>query len=175
MSDTSSWKYTLSQRRAAYLNGTKVAGPPITYPWPASSGLPITTYTKLVAGVTINTTTYEMCGLAALYTPASTGKLVIAASAFVSDGTAGDQVNIIVCYGTGAAPAANAAFTGTTTGAPAIALVSTAALQVQTFTETFELTGLTVGTQYWFDFAAKVNAGSGAVFAGSGMTIWETN
>ncbi len=107
-----------------------------------------------------STSAYAMQGLAGTITPLRSGKvlLTISGTATGSTVTAGDGLEWQLSYGTGAAPANADAVTGTQVGAvqentnPA----TVTAADVHTpFSISAVITGLTLGTAYWLDLAAK--------------------
>jgi hypothetical protein len=94
-------------------------------------------------------TIQKMMGLAGSITPATTGKvLFIISGTWNNTGSVGQ--NIIMRYGTGTPPANGAAVTGNAIGSN---LSLGAVLVVISFTNQAIVTGLSVGTAYWFDLA----------------------
>ncbi len=113
-------------------------------------------------------TTPAMAGLGVLYTPATTGRVKVTVQATLANATAGDGGTFQVSFGTGSAPANGDALSGTQAGTAAQSVSPTAnsAFTVAAFAL---VTGLTVGTECWFDLAyAAVTGGSLAV---SNVTI----
>jgi hypothetical protein len=106
--------------------------------------------------------TYKMMGLGSswVYTPILTGKLKITFSGFLRCGSStGSRTRLV--YGTGAAPANGAAYTGTQIGIDTIALTV-----IDHITRVFIVSGLTLNTQYWFDLPLCVNTtGAGTLNA----------
>jgi hypothetical protein len=104
---------------------------------------------------------FTMQGLAGAFTPASSGKVIIIVTGTVicpSATAAGDGIKWQLCYGTGTAPANAAAVTGTAVGVFQSYTNANTVLagDVATpFTAVGVVTGLTVGTAYWFDLAAE--------------------
>lgn len=107
--------------------------------------------------------------LGATITPEVSGTVLVLLAGTFTD-TAGDTGTVNIYYGTGTAPSQGAAATGT-------ALLGTAGLSFRysgtvfaTISPPCVVTGLTIGTAYWFDFATKTSAGtitteaSGTVF-----------
>lgn len=107
---------------------------------------------------TINTTGV-MCGLAGSITPKFTGtvRAIIAANLGQTQ-NAPDGTAIQIRYGTGAAPANGAALTGTAIGAQAVIELPTGADQ-SNGTCIATISGLTVGTTYWFDLSQRSGLG----------------
>ena len=109
--------------------------------------------------------TYTMGGLgvaganAWAITPSVTGRVLFAISGYqLADATA-RTCTMQLSYGTGSAPAAGAAVTGTQVGGQPIWISLTGAIQAP-FTMFWIQTGLTLGTAYWLDIAAKASAGT---------------
>jgi hypothetical protein len=100
------------------------------------------------------TATFKMLGLGAAgspctITPTSTGRVVFTLTGDLTNAVILDGVTYKLAYGTGAAPANNAAATGTVISATRVAAVSTAA-QKQGFSVTSSVTGLGL-VATWFD------------------------
>jgi hypothetical protein len=108
-----------------------------------------------------NTTTYFMQGLAGAITPKTTGAVILTISGTVVDlsGTAaGNGIIYQLSYGTGSAPANAAALTGTQVGTTQTFTSPTTIIAADVnvpFSTQAVVTGLTVGTAYWIDLAAK--------------------
>jgi hypothetical protein len=84
--------------------------------------------------------------------------------------TGGDGWNIKIAYGTGGAPAKNAAATGTASGNTATGTGTTAIL----FSCVSALiTGLTVGTQVWVDLQQDSITGGNAVPTACQVEVFE--
>jgi hypothetical protein len=120
---------------------------------------------------TVNSTTtaaYTHCGFGVLFTPATTGRVIIAVNTSISSNTVNSQNLFMVRYGTGTAPALNAAATGTgVVGCWGFASIPVASRGF-TVAVTVAVTGLTVGTQYWFDLCYYAGSGIETL---SGSTI----
>jgi hypothetical protein len=113
-------------------------------------------------------TTPVMAGLKVLYTPGTTGRVKVTVQATMANATAGDGGTLQLSFGTGKAPTNGDALTGTQAGTVAQSVSPTAksAFTVAAFAI---VTGLTVGTECWFDLAyAAVTGGTLAV---SNVTI----
>lgn len=110
-----------------------------------------------------STASYTMQGLAGSITPRTTGNILILITGTITAAsvTAGDGVLIQASYGTGTAPANAAALAGTQVG-PVIEYTNpttvTAADVHVPFTAAAVVTGLSRGTAYWVDLAAKAVA-----------------
>lgn len=101
-----------------------------------------------------------MGGLAATYTTQTAANFgsgnIRATLTFMtkSPATSGDTYKWIVAYGTGSAPACNAATSGTTVGKQFTVESQAAAVTSLAQTETVVIDGLLHGTAYWFDVQA---------------------
>jgi len=97
----------------------------------------------------------QMLGLAELFTPATSRCLVTICGA-LNTASAGNNNNHQIRYGTGSAPVAGAALTGTAVGpAQRIATADSSAFSVSAI-----ITGLTPGVQIWIDLGFTRVAGS---------------
>lgn len=105
--------------------------------------------------------TAKMLGLAVAFTPRVTGRVLVLVSGQATDDTNADTATYILRYGTGTAPANDAASTGTAGGLSRTFSALTSATSAP-FSENQLITGLTLNTAYWFDFSAKAT-GAGAV------------
>jgi len=114
------------------------------------------------AGTT--STVLVMAGYGQTFTPSKTGRVLVILLANVNNNTAGDGVQAVLSYGTGAAPAANAALTGTQVGGTAKE-TSAAASASNEVALAVVLTGLTVGTTYWLDVAYSAVTGGTATIS----------
>lgn len=97
-------------------------------------------------------TSLVMAGLAVAFTPQATGNVKVSIVTDVSNGTSNDSIEAVPAYGTGTAPTNGAPAAGTTFGPTKNRSNNlTAEMSWAQY-----LTGLTVGTAYWFDlqFAA---------------------
>lgn len=123
-----------------------------------------------------------MLGLAALITPAASGRIVVLCTGVVGNGTTTDGANLQLYFGTGAAPANNAAASGTAFGgAQAIASFVTSELTTSyALSGAFNVTGqqyLGTGTAptittYWIDIGFSSTAGT-VTFTQVNLTAWE--
>ena len=114
------------------------------------------------AGTT--STTLVMSGYGQTFTPSKTGRVLVLLFANVNNNTAGDGVQAVLSYGTGAAPAANSALTGTQVGGTAKE-TSAAASASNEVALAVVVTGLTVGTTYWLDAAYSAVTGGTATIS----------
>jgi hypothetical protein len=94
-------------------------------------------------------------------TPLSSGRVLITTNGWIAFTTANTTVSLNVRYGTGTAPARGTAATGTL--APQIGAQNvtgeTTITGGQSAGWTTVVSGLTVGTAYWFDLTASIGVG----------------
>ena len=107
-----------------------------------------------------NSTTYVHDGLAVYFTPTSTGKVFVQFKADLSN-SGPYHAYMGIKYGTGVAPMNGAAETGTLLGL--IGVVISAAGFIIGESSFAVVTGLSVGTQYWFDLVQKTTNALGTV------------
>lgn len=93
-------------------------------------------------------------------TPNVTGRIRVRWSWDISDNTAGKTTTTSARYGTGTAPIAGAAVTGTQIGPLRLTGFTSGTFTYVGMIEG-EVTGLTLGTAYWFDIAGLTNGGTG--------------
>ena len=134
--------------------------------------------TSTSGGATTQTSPQRMAGLGVTFTPARTGTVMVTfcGSALVSTTASGNGIQVKASYGTGAAPAANAPLTGTQFGALLTIIVgwaTAAGVAYIPFSKTVVITGLTVGTTYWFDLAQNAFNGVGWSLSSVDVAIWE--
>jgi hypothetical protein len=104
-----------------------------------------------------------MAGLAVTYTIAKTGKLLVTVSAAIGNTVGGDGCAIRMAFGTGAAPVNGAAATGTVVGVATFAIPTTGGNNVSAALAV-PITGLTLGTTYWFDLQqAAITGGTTSI------------
>lgn len=126
-----------------------------------------------------STSVFTMMGLAGAITPKKSGTLMLTISGNLTGTTttAGDGIAYQLSYGTGTAPTTNAALAGTQVGsAPQYTNPTTVtAVDIQVpFSITAVITGLTLGTAYWLDLAAKaLNTASHVNFANLSISVIE--
>lgn len=119
-----------------------------------------------------SSTTGVMMGLAGTITPAKSGTVVFNASGAITNNTITRGSQVTLYYSTGTAPTNGAALTGTSSGAIVFHDVAAANLTVP-FALNRVVTGLTVGTAYWFDLSlASRISGTSAMF-GVTLTAFE--
>lgn len=113
---------------------------------------------------------FKMSGLAGSITPGTSSTVLLVITGSVRP--VSNTYSMVIKYGTGAAPASNAAVTGTSVGSTMTAIAS-----VSTITMPFTLigvaTGLSLGTAYWIDIAGCSNDGSVDGLANVGITAVE--
>jgi len=105
-----------------------------------------------------------MCGLAATITPRVTGRILVTFNGTFGTSVAGSNGNIQPRYGTGAAPANGAVGTTGTAIGPQSWVTGTpnASFNVP-YSMSWLLTGLTLGTAYWFDMQQWVGGVAGTI------------
>lgn len=112
---------------------------------------------------TTNTAAYVMCGIAQTFTPVTSGKVLVFLSGKANNATAADGIAIQMAYGTGTAPINGATATGTV--ATGLTINSTNSMFIP-FTLVALVTGLTLGTAYWFDLQQEAFVGGTASLYG---------
>lgn len=134
---------------ALIANGTNWVSTPITHG-----------ATGIGGGASTSTSgTGTMAGLAGSITPVITGNLAVTFAGAFHHSNAGGSFGYQIYYGTGSAPASGAAIAGTATGNK-LAGQSASALTKVPAPNIALITGLTIGTTYWFDIAFD-NGGAG--------------
>lgn len=123
-------------------------------------------------------TTLTMMGLGVTgsFTPRGSGIAQIIISGFASNNTAADGVTEQINWGTGAAPANAATFTGNTCGVALKEINSSLASSVSTgipFTVQCLATGLALGTPIWIDLAAAQVTGGTTTLSNITITATE--
>lgn len=98
-------------------------------------------------------------------TPALTGRVLVTICGIVANNTAGSGVQVALRYGAGTAPAQAAAATGTSPAQCFQTLNSATANMAVPYSLTALLTGLAVGTAYWFDLSVAANIGGTATLS----------
>jgi hypothetical protein len=117
-----------------------------------------------------------MMGLAGSFTPTKSGKVMIVISANISNNTIGDGAQAQIRYGTSTAPTNGAALTGTTAGNlakitnPLLALLTPGTGNI---TCNAIISGLSLGTSYWFDLSLARIIGGTASLSGISISIIE--
>ena len=145
----------------------------MTTPLQAGSGDPTATgaitfapVTKYGSATNYNPTgtasaTYVMMGLGLTLAPEVATGAWVTADGQITNSANNGETDVVVCYGTGTAPANGAAQTGTISGQPT-RYKATAANDFVPFSLTSLLTGLTPNTTYWIDLAVKAVGGGTA-------------
>lgn len=130
--------------------------------------------------------TYTMMGLGTAgggnlaLTPRATGKVYVTITGTFANSLIADGAQVALTFGTGAAPSNGAAFSNGCSGAQCGTQVGgaprangAAAGQLLPFTVSGVMTGLALGTPYWFDLSlASMTAGT-ATITNAGATIME--
>jgi hypothetical protein len=126
------------------------------------------------AGGTLTANSNRMVGCAFSFTPSFSGNITIGSSAYCSNATgSGVTITTFWNYGTGTAPTANAAATGTSIGL-GIAERIQAGLSSALGLGTASVTGLSVGTTYWLDIQCNSdNLGGTASISNVNATVSE--
>jgi hypothetical protein len=106
-----------------------------------------------------------MMGAGGTITPVLSTRVIVTISGQMANATAGDGATIDIRYGTGTAPVNGAAVIGTLVGIAQTATSVTAA-QKSGFSISYPITGLIVGTTYWFDISLMAITGGTATIAG---------
>jgi hypothetical protein len=122
------------------------------------------------------TAAFVMAGLAVPFTPAKTGTVLVVVQGYLvtGAGTINWGIALQLSHGTGAAPAAQAALTGTQDGS---VLQHTAPVAVTApdvavpFTLACVISGLVVGTPIWIDVAQKAITGSVAGYQMKNVSV----
>jgi hypothetical protein len=99
-------------------------------------------------------TTGVMMGLGSVWklTPSKSGNVTVDISGFINSSVSSNSCAARLVYGTGTAPANQAAPTGTSIGGViSMGLGSNSNGLSAPFSSEARISGLTVGTQYWFD------------------------
>jgi hypothetical protein len=122
-------------------------------------------------------TTYLMAGLAfqvKQYTNPNSGRFLVSCSGIFTNNTAGDGVAVVLKWGTGTAPIAGAALTGTTVGHAVgwIDQIPNPGKYVP-FAFTDILTGVQGNGTIWLDVAFAANTGGTASISGIVLTAQE--
>lgn len=106
--------------------------------------------------------TNYMVGLGVTITPVVTGNVKITITGNVANTTGSDGAALQISYGTGTAPAKNAAVVGTLSGS--IFTDATSGTTILPFAVHAVLTGLTLGQTIWVDLAQQALVGGAVVF-----------
>lgn len=121
----------------------------------------------------ITGTTEKMLGLGVAFTPRRTGRVLVITKGNITGNTTAKLTTVQLKYGTGTAPANDAANTGTAAGVVSTFTTLTGMLTVP-FADVALIDGLTIGTAYWFDYNAKTDdAGTTGRVLGLNVTVVE--
>lgn len=133
----------------------------------------LTNATGVGSTLTTTSTTFVMAGWGATakITPEVSGTVLVLLGTQIESTSVSTTVAVNICYGTGTAPAQNAALTGTELlGTSGLTISYSGGIAIIPQTIPVAVSGLTIGTAYWFDFAAKVVTGAGnAIVLGGGV------
>jgi hypothetical protein len=171
----------ISCQKALWVGGAATLATPLA---PASGGKPSNRYTNFTAMTAFNSTTGSnlMSGFGALagankwtLTPATTGNVRVRLTGTFQENTGGTgSATAGICYGTGAAPAAGAAKTGTQGNANNYLNYGVAVNNAIPLAIEFEATGLTLSTAYWFDvYSACFGSGGSCLITPNSIIIEE--
>jgi hypothetical protein len=117
--------------------------------------------------------TAKMLGLAVAFTPRRTGRVLFVAKGNITCNTTAETTTVQLKYGTGTAPANDAADAGTQAGVDSTFTALTGVLTVP-FADVALVDSLTIGTAYWFDYNAKTsNAGATGRVLDLNVTVLE--
>lgn len=120
-----------------------------------------------------STTGSSMCGYGSTMklTPVNDGRVLVNFQGSMNGSLTGGQVyTAVIAYGTGTPPVAGAAAAGTVVGQSVI-LQEMVANYLVPFAVSALITGLTVGTQYWFDLLITTNGGTNTINTASGNAM----
>jgi hypothetical protein len=125
-------------------------------------------------GTTSTTELMMGLGLTITYTPSSTGNIIFYFAGTGTNTVAGDGFTLDLYYGTGTAPSNGNAVAGTLF---TLAIMGSdyigSGSKLISFSQTIPLTGLTIGTAYWFDAGLKAVTGGTASISNIGAQIVE--
>ena len=130
-------------------------------------GMPLVNMTNFGTPSAVTSTSGKMMGFGAattgnaVYTPQFSTRLRVVWQGSAAFSGVAAPGTILTSYGTGTAPAYGAAVTGTQVGLGMSTTIVAAveATGLPFYTETF-ITGLTIGTSYWFDLDVLTSTGS---------------
>ena len=117
--------------------------------------------------------TAKMLGLAVAFTPLRTGRILVITKGNITCDTTAKLTTVRLRYGTGTAPANDAASTGTAAGIASTFTALTGMVTVP-FADAALISGLTIGTAYWLDYSAVTDdAGAAGRVLGLNMVVTE--
>ena len=147
-----------------------VGAPAMTSLYQGSAfGSTVTSTTAVALGMGTTTNMKATNGGAAAggtITPATSGRVLVTIAGTIKQATAAAADTFQIYYGTGGAPTNNTAPGGTAVGST-LAVTPANTTGYIPFTVTQVVTGLTVGTTYWFDLGVTTGSGSDALTMGS--------
>jgi len=112
-------------------------------------------------GTTSATAVMAGMGATCKITPGLTGRIRFVIEGRASNTVINNLITMQLVYGSGAAPANGAAASGTSPSSLSVAIQSAVAQQPMAFSLSGQVTGLSVGTQYWFDLSQLQSGGGG--------------
>ena len=113
-----------------------------------------------------------MLGLAGSFVPNTGGNAILSVTGDITCSVIGDGATLQIAYGTGAAPANNAALAGTP-AAKALTFIASTVAGRMPFNLTAYVTGLVAGTTYWVDLAVQNLTGGTATIANVNVVAME--
>lgn len=136
-----------------------------------AAGLATSTTSNVGTAVTTSAA-FVMAGYGLTFTPKKTGIVLVLWYGGASNNTGGDGVILKLAYGTGAAPSGGVAAVGTQAGVN-ITITNAGANAVIPFSHVVLITGLTVGTTYWFDLQIAQTGGGTAASQNGAVSFIE--
>lgn len=121
---------------------------------------------------TTTSTSFSQAGYGVAFTPGSTGRVLIIAIVTMSNNTAGDGATAQLSYRSGIPPSTSGSATGTVFTSAA-SVTSETANQNAIATLVGTISGLSVGTAYWFDVQLEAITGGTASVQLLGYVIIE--
>jgi hypothetical protein len=137
--------------------------------WATINAFPVQSGSLGPGGTSSTTGVMMGLGASAAIGVQRTGKVLVIINGTIKNGTASGSSTAQIRYGTGTAPANGAAPAGTPVGAIVQANSPSANFNLPFSVAAF-LTGLTLGTTYWFDLLVATAGGAGPA-AVSGVTV----
>ncbi|HEV2412728.1 MAG TPA: hypothetical protein VGS28_02900 [Candidatus Saccharimonadales bacterium] len=128
-----------------------------------AAGLPAITFGTVSDPTPITATSQVMAGLGITYTPVNSTSLSIEIDGAIGPNTANTTVQVSGRYGTGSVPSNNGTLTGTAFPQGTYTLQPASFGQHAYFRQKAKITGLSIGTTYWFDLGVDTFNASDAV------------